>query len=311
MRVRFGDRPDTPCGATDGEPSINYRLRLPPPSLGAAMTIRRLTVLRAMDPLTPERAGSEGPTPPRALPADLPLDSPVDLPVPASERRKRGDAVPQGPNLPLGELLLAMRSESATVRETAWAACYERYYRVVWTRVLYIVRSIGWLSEADKVAEDVTSEVFVGLPEAARQYREEGRADGWLKHVAVRAALRKKESLTGKWAVKKSAPGEEGVDHVRTGRTYFPFEETADEIVERLDTVEREDLIELRRRREALRNSPDPSKRRWDEFLELYVVGYDFKEIGERMGLTEASARNWLCNIRKHLARPIAPDAKE
>jgi DNA-directed RNA polymerase specialized sigma24 family protein len=70
--------------------------------------------------------------------------------------------------------------------------------------------------------------------------------------------------------------------------------------------VEHDELLELHRRRAALRDSPDETKRRWDEFLELYVAGYDFREIGERMGLTEASARNWLCKIRKYLAQPVS-----
>lgn len=212
------------------------------------------------------------------------------------------------PGAPLGELLAAMGSGSAALREAAWAACYGRYYQVVWTRVFYVVRSISWLGEPRAIAEDVASDVFVGLPEAAQHYREEGKAEWWLRQIAVRAALRKKEALTGRWATgKKSAAGdrgERGERHAR-GRRYVSFEETADQIVERLDAVEQEELLELSRRRDALRNSTDATKRRWAEFLDLYVAGYDFKQIGERLGLTEASARNWLCKIRKYLAEPI------
>jgi RNA polymerase sigma factor (sigma-70 family) len=213
------------------------------------------------------------------------------------------------PTAPLGELLVAMRSESAALREEAWAACYARYHQVVWTRVFYVLRSILWLAEPHEVAADLASDVFVGLPEAARHYREEGKAEWWLKQVAVRAALRKKESLTGRWATgKKSGAGERGEhgmrEHGASGRRHIPFEETADQIVERLDAIEREELLELERRREALRRSPDATKRRWDEFLELYVAGYGFEEIGARLGLTAATARNWLWKIRQYLAQP-------
>jgi RNA polymerase sigma factor (sigma-70 family) len=254
-----------------------------------------------MDPLTPERPGSEGPTPRQTVAAHTPADRKGLAPTHSA----RADAETIGPRLPLGELLIAMQSESATVRKAAWAACYEGYYAVVWTRVFYIVRSIAWLSEPGSVAEDVTSDVFVGLPEAAAHYKEYGRAEWWLKQVAVRAALRRKEALTGIWATGRSPPQGEPADHA--GRRSVTFDETADQIVERLDAIDHEELLELHRRREALRNSPDPAKRRWDEFLELYVLGYDFSEIGERMGLTAASARNWLCKIRKHLALPVDP----
>jgi RNA polymerase sigma factor (sigma-70 family) len=201
---------------------------------------------------------------------------------------------------PLGELLVAMQSETAALRDAAWAECYRQYYQVVWTRAFYVMRSIGWLAEPREAAADVASDVFVGLPHAAAHYREEGRADWWLKQVVVRTALRRKEALTGRWSTSRRAAQEPA------GRSFASLEDNADEIVSFLDSVEREELMELERRREALRNNPDPAKRRWDEFLDLYVAGCGFQEIGERMGLTEGTARNWLCQIRKHLARPLA-----
>ena len=148
----------------------------------------------------------------------------------------------------------------------------------------------------------MASDVFVGLPDAARHYREEGRADRWLKQVAVRTALRRKEALTGRWSSGRRP------ESAALGRYTVTLDETADEIVDRLDAVEREELLELERRRLALRASPDPAKRRWGEFLDLYVDGCSFQEIGARLGLSEGTARNWLCQIRKYLARPLAAE---
>jgi DNA-directed RNA polymerase specialized sigma24 family protein len=75
--------------------------------------------------------------------------------------------------------------------------------------------------------------------------------------------------------------------------------------VHRLDAVESDELLELERRLELLRTSAEPAKRRWAEFVALYIDGYGFEEIGARMGLSEGTARNWLCQIRKYLARPV------
>jgi RNA polymerase sigma factor (sigma-70 family) len=223
------------------------------------------------------------------------------------ERSTRTDAEPAATptpaawvvGRPLGDLLVAMQSEDDALRDAAWAECYRQYYQVVWTRAFYVMRSIAWLPEPREAAADVASDVFVGLPHAAARYREEGRADWWLKQVVVRTALRRKEALTGRWTSSRRDAQEP------VGRSYAAFDESADEIVAFLDSVEREELMELERRREALRKSPDPGKRRWDEFLDLYVAGCGFQEIGDRMGLTEGTARNWLCQIRKHLARPL------
>jgi RNA polymerase sigma factor (sigma-70 family) len=209
---------------------------------------------------------------------------------------------------PLGALLLAMQSGDERVRDAAWEACYKGYWRLVWTRAFYVMRTIAWLGEPKEMAADVTSDVFVGLPDAVKHYRETGKPEQWLKQIAVRTALRKKESLTGRWSSGRSSSRETDrptESAASRARSYISYEETADQIVARLDAVEDEERMELSRRREALRNSADATKRRWDEFLELYVQGFDFREIGEQMGLTEATARNWLCKIRKHLAQPL------
>jgi RNA polymerase sigma factor (sigma-70 family) len=175
---------------------------------------------------------------------------------------------------------------------------------MVWTRVFYVMRTIPWAGEPRELASDVASDVFVGLPEAVQHYREEGKPEQWLKQVAVRTALRKKESLTGRWSSGRSDNAPSTQESTR-GRSFVSFDESADQIAERLDSVEREELLELERRREAMRNSDDPAKRRWDEFLQLYIDGFDFSEIGRRIGITEGSARNWLSKIRRHLAQPL------
>ncbi|MCR4342122.1 MAG: sigma-70 family RNA polymerase sigma factor [Gemmatimonadaceae bacterium] len=193
----------------------------------------------------------------------------------------------------LGQLLLQMRSESKEVRETAWAACYQAYRDIVWTRVFYVLRTISWLREPREATEDVTSDVFVGLVEAAKQYREEGKPEQWLAQVAVRAALRAREKLTGDWKGRRGSGAT---------RRNVSFEDEANAIAAELDSVDRDELLELERRIAELRSSAEPRHQRWAEFIDLYRDGYGYEEIGKRLSLTEATARNWLVAIRKHLA---------
>ena len=249
--------------------------------------------MESMDSLTPQPRFGEAP------PTNASTSGPT---VDRSPSSSSGTEAPS-----LGELFVAMRSSEDVVRELAWEACYKRYWQLVWTRVFYVMRTIPWLGEPREMAADVTSDVFVGLLDAVKHYQDAGKPEQWLKQIAVRTAMRKKEALTGRWSSGRSSNSshERSKASPSKGRSYVSYEETADQIVDRLDTVEREEFMELNRRREELRKSPDPLRRRWDQFLELYIQGYDFKEIGEQMGLTEATARNWLCKIRKHLARPI------
>jgi|SRR5687768_5358722 len=195
----------------------------------------------------------------------------------------------------LGQLLLQMRSESEEIREAAWGACYREFRDLVWTRVFYVLRTISWLREPREATEDVTSDVFVGLMESAKQYREEGKPEKWLAQVAVRAALRAREKLTGDWKGRPASGAK---------RRNVSFEDEANMIAAELESVDRDELLELDRRIAGLRSSAEPKHQRWAEFIDLYRDGYGYEEIGKRLNLTEATARNWLVAIRKHLATP-------
>ena len=65
---------------------------------------------------------------------------------------------------------------------SALATLYDRFGESA-HRIAYRITG----SVAD--AEDVVQDVFIGLPDAARRYDEQGRLAGWLKTLVVRTAL--------------------------------------------------------------------------------------------------------------------------
>jgi RNA polymerase sigma factor (sigma-70 family) len=218
-----------------------------------------------------------------------------------------------------------MSGGNPEAREQAWAECYQRYHRVVWQHVFYIMRSISWLCEPRETAADVTSDIFVGLPDAARRYVDDGRAEYWLKRVAIRTALRKKEQLTGDWRSKRrdaSDPVEEdagkqpalrlirGNDPAAQGasqaRSYVQWDEVEEQVIAAFDNVRQEQLDELNDRLAAWRSSAVEEERKWAEFIGYYVEGYDDAEIASRMGWTnQGTVRNWRSKIIRKLAELV------
>jgi RNA polymerase sigma factor (sigma-70 family) len=188
-----------------------------------------------------------------------------------------------------------MRGNDDAARAAAWGVCYSVYRQMVWSRVFYVIRTVHWLPEPRETVEEITSDVFVSLPDALSEYREEGKAEQWLKRIAVRTALRARERLTGAWQQKGGRPE-------ARKRTYVTFDESVDEIVQRLDAVDADELLELERRIARLRTSDDGRERRWAEFIDWYREGYGFAEIAQRLGISEGTARNWLVAIRRYLA---------
>ena len=73
----------------------------------------------------------------------------------------------------------------AQVRDGSAGALAELYARHGQTLMSLAFRLTG--SRAD--AEDVLHDVFLGLPEALRQYEERGSLESWLKRVTARVAL--------------------------------------------------------------------------------------------------------------------------
>lgn len=197
--------------------------------------------------------------------------------------------------VPLGELFAAMTSENPAIVEAAWAECYRAYHERVWSRVFYVVRTIHWLKEPGEVAIDVVSDLFAVLPQAVRSYREMGTPEAWLMRLALRAALRKKESLTGRWqsgagTKRRTAAG---------GRVVVDLDDVVGSIFSSFDAVEPEARITLHRHLARWRN--DPSKTNWCSFVDLYLQGYGHEDIAGQLGITPATSRTLLWKIRREL----------
>jgi RNA polymerase sigma factor (sigma-70 family) len=195
-----------------------------------------------------------------------------------------------GAEAPLEALFRTMQLGNPADVEIAWGECYKRYNRKVWSCAFYVIRTIPWLKEPAEVAVDVTSEVFARLPQTLAQYREVGRAESWLMQVAVRTAIRQKESITGSWSKTKAK------------RVSVELDETAvQEIASSLEGDDVEARMELARRMDEWRL--DPEKSRWVELVNLFLEGYGHDEIAERLGITPGTSRTLLWKVRRELGR--------
>lgn len=200
--------------------------------------------------------------------------------------------------IPLETLFRIMQSGNTDEVEVAWGECYKRYNKKIWSCVFYVIRTIPSLKEPGEVAIDVTSEVFARLPQTVRQYREVGKAESWLMQVAVRTAMRQKESLTGAWSGSKAR------------RIYVDMDETsACEIAASMEGDDVEARMELNRRMDEWRL--DPGKARWVDLAKLFLEGYGHEEIANRLGISAATSRTLLWKIRRELGRPRSEESSE
>lgn len=85
---------------------------------------------------------------------------------------------PSAPVADLAALLAAVRGGSGE----ALGDLYRGYADLVYGLAYRVTGS-------REEAEDVLQDIFVGLPRALRNYREQDRFEGWLKRVVVRTAL--------------------------------------------------------------------------------------------------------------------------
>jgi RNA polymerase sigma-70 factor (ECF subfamily) len=130
-------------------------------------------------------------------------------------------------------------------------------------------------------AEDIVHDVFVGLPEALRHYREQGSFGAWLRRVAVRVVLMRLRSQRRR--------GEVSLEAADTS----PAPERADANILGAD---------LWRSVAAL---PDSLR---TVFVLKQVEGYSHQEIATVMGISAGASRVRLARALESLRRSLTPD---
>jgi RNA polymerase sigma factor (sigma-70 family) len=171
------------------------------------------------------------------------------------------------------------------VRHGIWDTCYKRYAGLVRSAALFALCRAGLQARASQHVEDVVQTVFLDLPRSARGYRDLGRArsaQSWLARVAVLTAFNSAR------------------DVIRWNR-YVSIDDVVDDFVALIDPISDDDLIDIRRWREALRESDDPHQRMVDEVLNLRIQGFDNAEIGARLGRSKKTVANLMSKLRREL----------
>ncbi|MGH7476050.1 MAG: RNA polymerase sigma factor [Longimicrobiales bacterium] len=130
-------------------------------------------------------------------------------------------------------------------------------------------------------AEDILQDVFVGLPEAIREYEHRDTLEGWLRTLTVRASLMAARTQQRRREVSFS-------DVAMTAPAEAPA--TVDRI-----TLEK-----------TLGRLPDTMRQ---VFVLKVVEGYSHNEIGEFLGITSDASRMQLHRAREVLERRLRSSA--
>jgi RNA polymerase sigma-70 factor, ECF subfamily len=162
---------------------------------------------------------------------------------------------------------------AAAGQPDALADLYARYASVV-HRAAYRLTA----SRAD--ADDVLQDVFVGLPEALRHFGGRGSLEGWIRRVAVRAALMRMRGASRRREVPL-----EGTDAPAAGDPSAGIDRA---VLER-----------------ALSALPDALR---VVFVLKEVEGYSHAEIGRLLGIREGASEVRLHRARKSLRTLLHED---
>ncbi len=129
-------------------------------------------------------------------------------------------------------------------------------------------------------AEDILQDGFIRLYQHIHQFKFAGSFEGWMRRIFVNAALKK-------YQTKRS-------DKEQVGIEFYPEEPVDPDAISALSEAEILNLI-------------DHLPEGYRMVFNMYVIeGYSHKEIGELLGINEATSRTQLLKARKFLQNKLA-----
>jgi len=167
---------------------------------------------------------------------------------------------------------VALARAAGTGDLDALGALYDAY-----AESLY--RTAFRLSGNREDAEDVVHDCFVGLPEALRDYDEQGKFDAWLRRIVVRLALMRRR----------------GNDRRR--------EVAIDAGPEPRSTSRADARLEIDEAQRAVNALPKSLR---DVFVLKQIEGYSHDEIARLLGISAAASRVRLTRALRTLGRALS-----
>ena len=174
------------------------------------------------------------------------------------------------------DMLLARRAIDG--EESAWREIYTSTRERLFALLCY---HIGNRDEA----LDVLQDVYLAAVKGIDRYRGQGSLESWLAGIALRKARDWKRRLLGRFKKTDTLEGEPVLDQ----------------------DLPQPDPEQGRRLRQALAQLPE---RQRSSVLLHEWMGYSFREVGEALGVSEATARVHAFRGRETLRKLLAGDAE-